>query len=279
MEIELGRIGIWHNADGLNPELVGEIERLGYGAIWIGGSPGGDLALAEELLDATSRIVVATGIVNMWTDSAHDVADAWRRVTNKHPGRFLLGVGVGHPEATEEYQQPYDKITSYLDELDDAGVPATDRVLAALGPKVLQLAARRARGAHPYLTTPRHTANARELLGPDVLLAPEQKIVLETDPQQARQRARPIIESYLELRNYANSLLRLGYTPEDVHGGGSDWLIDVLALHGDAETIAIGITAHLEAGADHVCIQAIDADPLPTYRAIAEAMQLGGSTP
>src|SRR5699024_8632260 len=129
MEIELGRVGIWRHADGLTAELAAEIERLGYGTIWIGGSPDGDLALAQQLLDATSRISIATGIVNMWTADAGEVAQSWRRVTHNHPGRFLLGVGVGNPEATEEYQRPYDKITTYLDELDDAGVPVGDRVL------------------------------------------------------------------------------------------------------------------------------------------------------
>jgi len=274
MEIELGQVGIWRHADGLTPELAAGIERLGYGTIWIGGSPGADLALAESLLDATSTIVVATGIVNMWTADAGDLARSWRRVKDKHPDRFVLGVGVGHPEATEQYERPYDKIVSYLDELDEAEVPRADRVLAALGPNVLELAAKRARGAHPYLTTPRHTARAREILGTEVLLAPEQKVVLDTDPERARRRARPAVEPYLELRNYVNSLLRLGYTTEDVENGGSDWLIDALALHGDADTLAIGLTAHLHAGADHVCVQAIDEDPMPTYGAIAQSMGL-----
>lgn len=272
MTIELGKVGIWRHAGGLTPQLVEEIERLGYGAVWIGGSPAADLELAETLLDATSSLTVATGIVNMWSDAAADVARSYHRVTAKHPERFLLGVGVGHPEATQEYRRPYDTIVSYLDELDEAGVPAGGRVLAALGPKVLRLAAERAAGAHPYLTTPRHTSEARATLGRGALLAPEHKVVLEEDPQRAREKARPVVGPYLGLRNYVNNLLRSGYSSDDVVDGGSDWLIDALALHGDPDTIATGITAHLDAGADHVCVQAIGEDPLPTYRALAESM-------
>lgn len=272
MTIALGKVGIWRHSGGLSPELALEIERLGYGAVWIGGSPPADLELAEHLLDATSTLAVATGIVNMWSDPAEDVARSYHRITAKHPQRFLLGVGIGHPEATQVYQRPYETIVSYLDELDAAGVPVDGRVLAALGPKVLRLAADRSAGAHPYLTTPRHTSEARSTLGRQALLAPEHKVVLEEDPELAREKARPVVGPYLGLRNYVNNLLRIGYTEDDVADGGSDWLIDALALHGDAETVATGITAHLDAGANHVCVQAIGDDPLPTYRALAEAM-------
>ncbi|MDQ0378450.1 LLM class F420-dependent oxidoreductase [Amycolatopsis thermophila] len=273
MAIELGKIGIWRGHHQLDGDLAREVERLGYGAIWIGGSPDGRLDIVDELLDATSTIKVATGIVNMWKDDAATVGASWHRIEGKHPGRFLLGVGIGHPEATQEYQKPYDKIVDYLDGLDEAGVPVEARALAALGPKVLKLSAERTAGAHPYLTTPDHTREARKVLGEGVLLAPEQKVVLETDPERARAIARPTIQRpYLGLVNYRNNLLRHGWTEADLDNGGSDALIDALALHGDIDSIARGITAHLDAGADHVCIQVLGDDPLPGYRAVSEAL-------
>jgi probable F420-dependent oxidoreductase len=270
MGIELGRIGIWRQATGLSPELAAEVEALGYGAIWIGSSPDGDLRLAEQLLGATNHIAVATGIVNVWKDDAATVGASYHRIAARYPGRFLLGLGIGHPEATQEYRQPYATLVSYLDELDDLGVPAQARVLAALGPKVLELAARRTAGAHPYLVTPDHTRQARQLLGAGPLLAPEQKVVLETDPERARAIGRPRVEKpYLGLSNYLASLRRLGWTDADLADGGSDRLIDALVLHGDAEAIGRGITAHLDAGADHVAIQVLGPDPRPALRALA----------
>jgi probable F420-dependent oxidoreductase len=273
MTTELGKIGIWRHAHGVDPEFAARVEKLGYGAIWLGGSPPGDLKLAESILDATSTIAVATGIVNMWSDAAADVAESCHRIADKHPGRFLLGVGIGHPEAVQIYQKPYEKIVQYLDELDEAGVPVDGRVLAALGPRVLKLAAERAAGAHPYLTTPEHTRHAREILGDGKLLAPEQKVVFETDPVRAREIGRPPVKTpYLGLVNYTSNLKRLGFTDEDIADGGSDELIDALVLHGDAETIARGVTAHLEAGADHVNLQVLDNDPFPAYRALADVL-------
>ena len=280
MTVELGRIGIWRRRDQLTPRLAKEVEALGYGAIWIGGSPPADLFLAEELLDATSRLAVATGIVNMWSAPATEVAASHHRITAAHPGRFLLGVGIGHPEATQEYRSPYDTIVDYLDVLDAEGVPVEDRVLAALGPKVLALAAERTAGAHPYLTTPAHTRLAREILGEGPLLAPEQKVVLDTDPVAARALGRPAVDRpYLHLRNYTSNLTRLGWTDADLADGGSDALIDALVVHGDAATVAAGVRAHLDAGADHVCLQLLTppgADPLPGLRALAD--RTGAST-
>ena len=274
MTVELGRYGIWMRAGGLTPELAREIEALGYGAIWIGGSPPGDLALAESLLDATDHLAVATGIVNMWTTPAAEVAPSYHRIEKAHPGRFLLGVGIGHPEATAEYRSPFATIVEYLDALDAAGVPKEGRALAALGPKVLEVAAERTAGAHPYLTTPAHTRWARELVGPGVLLAPEQKVVLETDPEKARAIGRPPVDRpYLHLRNYVANLQRLGWTDEDIAGGGSDALIDALAVHGSAATVAAGLDAHLEAGADHVCAQILTTHDNP----IAEMRELAGA--
>ncbi|HYH30679.1 MAG TPA: LLM class F420-dependent oxidoreductase [Pseudonocardia sp.] len=277
MTVELGRYGIWRTQRALDPELAVEVEALGYGAIWVGGSPPGDLALVESMLDATQRIAVATGIVNMWSTPAEEVAASYQRIEAKHPGRFLLGVGIGHPEATKEYRSPYATMVDYLDRLDEAGVPVAGRALAALGPKALRLSADRTAGAHPYLTTPEHTREARETLGEGVLLAPEQKVVVDTDAARARPVGRRSVDNpYLHLVNYRSNLLRLGWSEADLDDGGSDALIDALVAHGDAATVAARLTAHLDAGADHVCAQVLppDGDPLPALRALSEALRL-----
>ena len=275
MSIELGKVGIWRHSSGLTPEVVAEVEALGYGTIWVGGSPPGDLAVVEHLLDTTKHIAVATGIVNVWQDDAATVGASYHRITARHPGRFLLGLGIGHPEATREYQRPYATLVRYLDQLDDLKVPAEGRLLAALGPRVLRLSAERAAGAHPYLVTPEHTRQARQILGDGPLLAPEQKLVLETDPERARAIGRPKVQNpYLSLTNYLSSLRRLGWTDADLADGGSDALIDALAVHGDATAIARGVTAHLDAGADHVATQVLNPDPLPALRALAAQLQL-----
>ena len=274
MTVELGRFGVWRTAAGLGPELAVEIERLGYGAIWIGGSPGADLALAESMLAGTERIAVATGVVNMWTAPAEAVAESYHRIEARYPGRFLLGVGIGHPEATREYRSPYATIVDYLDRLDAAEVPMMGRALAALGPKVLRVAAERAAGAHPYLTTPEHTRQARELVGPDVLLAPEHFVVLDEDGERARALGRPTVRRYLGLRNYTSNLRRLGFTDDDLAGAGSDRLVDALVAHGSAESVADRLAAHLDAGADHVCAQVLgDGDPRPALRELAAALR------
>ncbi len=277
MTIDVGRYGIWQSRAGLTPELAAQVEALGFGAIWIGGSPSGDLELAESLLAATDRIVVATGIVNMWSTPAEEVAPSYHRIAGRYPDRFLLGVGIGHPEAVKEYRKPYATMVEYLDALDEAKVPVSGRALAALGPRALQLAADRTLGTHPYLTTPEHTRQARELLGRGPLIAPEQKVVLDTDSERARSVGRPVVAMpYLKLRNYTSNLLRLGWTEADIADGGSDALIDALVVHGDAATVAAGLTAHLDAGADHVCAQVLpaDPDPLPALRDLAAALDL-----
>jgi probable F420-dependent oxidoreductase len=275
MSIELGKVGIWRHPSGLTPEVVAEVEALGYGTIWVGGSPPGDLAFVEHLLDTTQHVAVATGIVNVWKDDAAAVGASYHRVTARHPGRFLLGLGIGHPEATDEYRKPYAALVSYLDQLDDLKVPVEGRVLAALGPRVLRLSAERAAGAHPYLVTPEHTRQARQILGDGPLLAPEQKLVLEADPERARAIGRPRVQNpYLGLTNYLGNLRRLGWTDADLAGGGSDALIDALAVHGDAAAIAGGVTAHLDAGADHVAAQVLNPDPLPALRALAGQLRL-----
>jgi probable F420-dependent oxidoreductase len=261
MSISLGRYGVWRHETGLSPELATRIESLGFGTVWIGGSPPGDLALAESMLDATTSLTVATGIVNMWSTPADEVAPSYHRIAAKHPDRFLLGVGVGHPEATSDYTRPYATVVEYLDRLDELDVPVAGRALAALGPKVLDLARDRSAGAHPYLTTPDHTRTARERLGDGVLLAPEHKVVLDTDPDAARAVGRPRVQRpYLGLRNYRNNLARLGWATEDMDDGGSDALIDALVAHGTPEQVAARLDEHLAAGADHVCAQVLTAD-------------------
>ncbi|NAZ81654.1 TIGR03620 family F420-dependent LLM class oxidoreductase [Kineococcus sp. R8] len=275
---DLGTYGIWRGAAQLDAPFARAAERLGYGTLWIGGSPAGDLVQAEALLAATERIVVATGIVNMWATPAEEVAPSYHRLAERYPGRFLLGVGIGHPEATAQYRSPMATMVDYLDALDRAGVPQQGRVLAALGPKALTLAAERTRGTHPYLVPPQHTAAARRQVGPGVLVAPEQKVVLETDPVRARAIGRPVVDQpYLHLRNYLANLRRFGWGDADVADGGSDELIDVLAVHGDAAAVAAGLRAHVDAGADHVCAQVLtapDTDPLPVLAVLAEELRL-----
>jgi probable F420-dependent oxidoreductase len=273
MTIALGTLGVWQFTVKATAELAAESEKQGYGAFWVGGSPPGSLEQVEALLDATERITVATGIVNMWQDDAATVAASYHRLEGKHPGRFVLGVGVGHREAIDEYRNPYDKIVEYLDRLDDAGVPAERRILAALGPKVLELSAARCAGAHPYLTTPEHTAYARKIVGPDVLLAPEHKVVLDTDVDRARTLGRKMLKRYLGLVNYRQNLLRFGFSEDDMAEGGSDRLIDALVLHGDTDTVAGGLRAHLEAGADHIGIQVLGDDLTAAYHGLAEALR------
>jgi probable F420-dependent oxidoreductase len=200
---------------------------------------------------------LATGIVNIWSSPAAQVAESFRRIESAYPGRFLLGIGVGHPEHTEQYRKPYDALVEYLDELDAASVPTSRRVLAALGPKVLALSAERGAGAHPYLVPPEHTAHARELVGNTVFLAPEHKVVLTENANEAREIGRRYAEFYLDLSNYVNNWRRLGFTDSDVRKPGSDKLIDAVVAHGTAEQIAARLNEHLEAGADHVAVQVL----------------------
>jgi probable F420-dependent oxidoreductase len=275
---QLGHFGIWRGAPELSGELASEIERLGFGALWVGVSPDGDLVQVEELLDATGTLMVGTSIVNMWKDDAHTVAASFARLEERHPGRFVLGVGAGHREATQQYAKPHDTLVAYVDTLLGDGVPAGRLMLAALGPRVLRLAAERTAGALPYLVTPEHTRQAREIMGPAALLAPEQKVVVETDLARARAIGRDRVRNpYLGLINYTSNLRRLGWGEDDLADGGSDALVDALAVHGSADQVAAQLRAHLEAGADHVAIQALTetgGDPVPSYRALASALDL-----
>ena len=279
MTIELGKYGVWYRVDKADAAFATEVERLGYGALWLGGSPVGKLAMVDELMQATSRLQIATGIVNVWKDPADVVAASFARIDAAFPGRFLLGVGIGHPEATAEYRSPYATLTAYVDELLERGVPSDRIVLAALGDGVLKLAAERTAGAHPYLTTPEHTRRARELVGAGVLLAPEQKVVVADTPgptSETRAIARPPVQfPYLSLVNYRSNLVRLGWAEADLDNGGTDALIDALAIQGDPSAVAAGVNAHLEAGADHVAIQPLGDDPLGQLAALAPALGLG----
>jgi probable F420-dependent oxidoreductase len=259
-------------------EIAAGVERLGFGVLWLGSSPDGDLAQAEAMLEATTTLTLATSIVNIWKDPAELVANSFARVQNRYPGRFLLGVGAGHREATRQYARPHAALARYVDVLLAGGVPRDSLVLAALGPRVLRLAGDRTAGAIPYLMPPEHTAQARELLGPGPLLAPEHKVVLGTDPVRARALGRARVRTpYLGLVNYTSNLRRLGWSEEDLAGGGSDALIDALVAHGSPAEVAAQLARHLDAGADHVCVQLITAegaDPLPGYDQLAPALGL-----
>jgi probable F420-dependent oxidoreductase len=251
-----------------------ELEQLGYTAIWL---PGGfqSRVTAEVLdrisaiLDRTSSVPVATGIVSVWAAEPSAVAAARARISAAHPDRFLLGIGVSHAplvdsvESPGTYRRPVAAVRRYLDALDaaDPPVPKDERCLAALGPVMLDLAARRTRGTHPYLVTPDHTRFARDRLGPGLLVAPEQTVVLERDPATARAVGRQFLATYLGLPNYTNNLRRFGFGDDDLADGGSDGLVDAVIAWGDAEAIAARVAEHHKAGADHVCIQVATDDP------------------
>ncbi|MFJ7327719.1 LLM class F420-dependent oxidoreductase [Streptomyces cyaneofuscatus] len=282
-----GRVGIWSSAlhgsrtDDAGrkaiAEAVAELEELGYGTLWIGGSPSPDDAAA--VVSATRTATVATGILNIWGHTAEEVAARIATVEEAARGRFVLGLGVSHGPLVPQYAKPYSAMVAYLDALDAAtpSVEPGERVLAALGPKMLKLAADRALGAHPYLVTTEHTAEAREALGPDALLAPELTVVLDTDPDRARTTARNMLEMYLQLPNYTANLLRLGFAESDFEGGGSVRLLDALFALGDAEHVKSRTGEYLDAGADHVALQVLTAEeggaglPRAQWRELAEA--------
>lgn len=281
MKNQLRSYGVWQVESTWTPALAKELESLDFGALWIGGSKDSALRVAEELLQATDTIVVATGIVNVWAMNADVAALAYHRLEERFPGRFLLGVGAGHRESNPSvYEKPYSAVTNYLDGLDAAGVPPQRRVLAALGNDMVSLAGRRSLGAHPYLTTPSHTRRARNLLGPVPLLAPEQKVVLGSDVSLTRPIARAAVDDpYLRRVNYRNNLQSLGYSEDQMAAGGSDRLIDDLVIQGDAVHVAEQLRSHRTAGADHVAIQLLsgeDQNPLESYRTLAQALGVRG---
>jgi probable F420-dependent oxidoreductase len=271
--MRLGQIGIWRRRQE-GAEGVEELEALGYSVFWIGSSP--STADARPYLERTSTMTIATGILNVWQHEPAAVAAGHAELTRDFPDRFLLGIGIGHPEATSEYQRPLATMRAFFDGLDAAQppVPRDERIAAALGPKMLDLAAERSLGAHPYFAPVEHTRIARERVGPDALVAPEVAVVVETDPDAARAIAREYAATYLGASNYTRNLLRLGFDERDIADGGSDRLIDAVIPHGSAEAVAEAVRGHLDAGADHVCLQPLGHGPHPAddYRALAAVL-------
>jgi probable F420-dependent oxidoreductase len=263
----LGQFGVWRrHQDGTGS--VAEIEALGFGALWLGGSP--TVEQSRPFLEASERLTVTTAILNVWRNEPAEVAAGHAALRAEFGERFLLGIGVGHPEATSAYTRPLTKMREFLDGLD--AVPREERFLAALGPKMLDLAAERSLGTHPYFTTVEHTRFARERVGPDALVAPEVTVVLDADAESGRAKAREWAARYLELRNYTGNLLRFGFTERDLEDGGSDRLIDGVIPHGEPETVAEALRAHLDAGANHVCVQPVGGDQRRDYKALAEVL-------
>jgi probable F420-dependent oxidoreductase len=259
----LGRIGIWSlelrfgdPAEAV--DAAAELDELGYGALWVPGGIGGDLLGDIARLQAATRTAtIASGILNIWKHQPEEVGAWWHAQPQARQARTLLGLGVSHPPLIgDAYAKPLAAMREYLARLAGQGLPPEALCLAALGPKMLELARDRTAGAHPYLVTPAHTATARAILGPDPLLAPEQGVILEADPARARELGRQVVEQYRRLPNYVNSWSRLGFSTEEIEGA-SDRLVDALFAWGNAERIAERVTAHLDAGADHVCLQVI----------------------
>jgi probable F420-dependent oxidoreductase len=276
--VELGKIGVWTSYRPFGIDRAGEaaklVEQLGYGAWWIGGSP--HAPDVRPVLEATSTLVAATGILNVWANEPAETAAAVVDIRRDFPGRFMLGIGIGHREATTEYRKPLDTMCAFLDGLDAAATPppAGERCLAALGPKMLELARDRAAGTHTYFVPVQHTRAARERLGSGKLVAAELACVVDTDRARAKATARDYAQLYLGLRNYVQNLLRFGFTEDDVANGGSDRLIDAIVPQGSAEEIAAIVHAHLDAGADHVCLQPLGEDGIPQNAWTALAQEL-----
>ena len=289
----LGKVGAWSFAlESLTAaeerEAAAEIESLGYGAIWVPEAVESReiFSHAAWLLSSTERVVVASGIANIWARDPAATANGWRMLSDAYPGRFLLGLGVSHAGSVgrrgHEYRRPYSAMRAYLEAMDGAGSTAPEpeppprMVLAALGPKMLGLAGERSLGAHPYFVPVEHTAFARQRLGPGPVLAVEQTVVLESDASTARRVARGFAAGYLDTPNYVGNLRRMGWTEADVRGQGSDELIDAVIAWGDADRVASRVRQHLDAGADHVCIQVVaedDLDPcLAELRELAPAL-------
>jgi probable F420-dependent oxidoreductase len=291
--IQLGAFGVWTFQLDILPatrmqETAAELEALGYGTLWYGEATGREaLTKAGLLLAGTKRITVATGIANIYGRDPVTMAAAQKTLAEAYPNRFLLGLGVSHIPLVEKlrghrYEKPVPTMRAYLDAMDQAPYQAVPpaanapRVLAALGPMMLKLSAERANGAHPYNSTPKHTAEARELLGPGPYLCPEQAVVLEKDSAKARAIARKFLAIYLTLPNYTNNWLRLGFEEADIKDGGSDRLVDAVIAWGDLKTVLNRIQEHHAAGADHVCIQVLADDskafPMREYRELASAI-------
>lgn len=280
-----GRYGVWVSSRAWPTdraeiaEAAAELETLGYGSVWLGGSPPDDLALAEAVLAATSRLVVGTSIIDIWRSDPAVAAESAARLRSSFPGRFYLGIGSGHAPTAEamgqRYVRPLSKLRDYLGAIDS--VPVGERMIAALGPKALETARELTAGALPYLVPPAHTRDARAILGDGKLLIPEQKVVLGTDATVAREVGRRATDHYLRLPNYTNNLRRYGLTEDDFAGEGSDRWVDTVVTWGDAKAVKDGVDAHLAAGADHVAVQVLAESPEPVlpraeWRAMAEVL-------
>lgn len=276
--MKLSQIGVWTTYRAIDEGNAGEaarlVEELGFGAFWLGGSP--QLSKVRPLLAGTERLTVATGIVNVWQYEPEKLAAEHAELTQAFPGRLLLGIGIGHPEATEVYEKPLTTMRNFLDGLDRAQppVPRDERCLAALGAKMLDLSAQRTLGALSSFVSAGHTRFARRQMGEDALLATELACVLDSDLARARAAARSYAALYLGLRNYAGNLKRFGFTDHDLADGGSDRLIDAVVPHGTAEEIAEVVAEHLAAGADHVCLQPVGVKGIPRaqWSALARAL-------
>ena len=276
--MNIGTIGIWTSYRPFGKERAGEAARiaedLGYGAWWVGGSP--HVPDIRPILEATSTLTAATGILNVWANDPAETAAQDAELRAEFPGRFVLGVGIGHPEATSDYKRPLKAMRAFLDGLDaePAPPPVAERCLAALRPRMLQLARERSAGAHTYFVPVEHTRSARERLGPSALLAAELACVVETDPVRGRAVARDYATLYLGLGNYTRNLLDHGFTEDDFAGGGSDRLIDAIVPQGSAEQVAEVVRAHLDAGADHVCVQPLGEPGIPreSWTALAKVL-------
>ena len=274
--MDLTRFGVWISRRILDEDSSARAaalaEELGFGALWLGGSP--RLPELRPMLAATGRLVIATGIVNIWQYDPTELSAEFAELDRDFPGRVLAGIGIGHPEATSEYRTPLVKTREFLDGIDAAQppIPKDLRCLAALGPKMLDLSAERTIGTHPYFTPVEHTRFARERLGTGPLLAPELSCFVGDGPD--RDRARAFAANYLRMSNYTNNLRRFGFEQTDVENGGSDRLIDEVVPQGPAEHIAGVARAHLDAGADHVCLQQVGASEVPerAWRALAAAL-------
>jgi len=281
-------VGLWsgwlrYGDAGAAVDAAGELEALGYSALWVP-DVGGDLfGTLANLLAGTEATTIATGIMNLWMHSASDAAARYTALRDEHGDRLLMGIGVSHAPLIDHvqpgsYTKPLARTAEYLDALDALAetIPADRRVLAALGPKMLALAGARTAGTHPYNVWPEHTAAARAALGPEALVLPEQAVVLEADPGKARAIARAFLATYLALPNYANNWFRFGFTPEDAADGGTDALVDAIVAWGDEDAIVARVQAHFDAGADHVCVQVLTeealAGPMEQWRALAPAL-------
>lgn len=276
--MELGTIGVWSSFRAFGADRAGEAaklaEQLGYATWWVGGSP--HVPDVRPILEATSALVVATGILNVWSNDPAETAAADAALRAEFPGRFMLGIGIGHPEATSDYRRPLTAMRDFLDGLDASATPppVDGRCLAALGPRMLDLARERTAGTHPYFVTVEHVRRTRERLGSGPLVAPELTCVVERDPERARTVARGFAKLYLGLSNYTARLRDAGFTEADLSGGGSDRLIDAVVPHGSPEEIAEVVHAYRDAGADHVCLQPLGEEGIPraSWTALAKVL-------